>query len=229
MISSSIAPRRAVHRAAANATCTSRPRLLAPVCVSPASTSRFSSVAGVTESDEARSRKDAIDALLRVDHAGEIGANVIYKGQIAVLGRDKAVRPMLQHMLDQEVVHLAEFDSLLAEHRTRPSLLRPLWEATGFTLGAVTAAMGKEAAMACTEAVETVIGEHYNDQIRDLLERGDPKDAQLIATLKRFRDEELEHKDIAVENDSQQAPFYTALSTVIQQGCRAAIWVAKRV
>ncbi|KAJ3339100.1 ubiquinone biosynthesis monooxygenase Coq7 [Gonapodya sp. JEL0774] len=154
--------------------------------------------------EELTRRKHFIDSILRVDHAGEVGANVIYQGQIAVLGRDKAVRPMLDHMLQQEVVHLAEFEKLLGEYRTRPSALRPLWEAAGFALGAVTAAMGKEAAMACTEAVETVIGEHYNDQIRELLEGNHPHTKELLEKLRRFRDEELEHRDLALENDSQK-------------------------
>lgn len=49
------------------------------------------------------------------------------------------------------------------QHRVRPTLLWEVARAGGFALGAVTALMGKEAAMACTEAVETVIGEHYDE------------------------------------------------------------------
>ncbi len=66
-------------------------------------------------------------------------------------------------MWDQEKKHLETFDRLLFQKRVRPSALRPIWEAMGFGLGVVTAALGKETAMACTEAVETVIGNHYNE------------------------------------------------------------------
>jgi 3-demethoxyubiquinol 3-hydroxylase len=114
-----------------------------------------------------------IKPMIRVDQAGEIGANFIYMGQIAVLGKDKNLRPILQEMWDQEKVHLARFDELIAQHRVRPTLLRPLWEIAGFAVGAGTALMGKEAAMACTEAVETVIGDHYNDQLRKLVQLND--------------------------------------------------------
>jgi ubiquinone biosynthesis monooxygenase Coq7 len=119
---------------------------------------------------------DMIKPMIRVDQAGEIGANFIYMGQIAVLGKDPKLRPILQEMWDQEKVHLARFDELVAQHRVRPTLLRPLWEIAGFAVGAGTALMGKEAAMACTEAVETVIGDHYNDQLRQLVQITQNKD-----------------------------------------------------
>ncbi|GAN04170.1 catabolite repression protein CAT5 [Mucor ambiguus] len=112
--------------------------------------------------------KDIISPMIRVDQSGEVGAYYIYKGQIAVLGGDPKLRPLLEMMWDQEKHHLELFSDLVGEHRVRPSLLRPLWEVAGFAVGAGTALLGKEAAMACTEAVETVIGDHYNEQLREL-------------------------------------------------------------
>lgn len=114
--------------------------------------------------------KEKIATMIRVDQSGEVGAYYIYRGQIAVLGHNPKLRPLLEMMWEQEKVHLDLFNDLVGEHRVRPSLLRPLWEVAGFAVGASTALMGKEAAMACTEAVETVIGEHYNDQLRELYE-----------------------------------------------------------
>ena len=109
-----------------------------------------------------------LDRMLRVDHAGEYGADRIYAGQLAVLGKTP-VGETIQHMWEQEKVHLATFNRLLPEHRARPTLLLPLWNVAGFALGAGTALLGKEAAMACTVAVEASITEHYNDQIRELV------------------------------------------------------------
>ena len=91
--------------------------------------------------------------------------------------------------------------------------MTPLWRLAGWGLGAITAAMGKEAAMACTSAVETVIGEHYDDQLRNLmvLEKKYPDGgemSQLTETISQFRDEELEHRDIAIEKDAEKAPGY---------------------
>lgn len=131
-------------------------------------------------------------------------------------------------MKAQEVVHLAKLDDLMVARRARPSALLPIWHVAGFALGAGTALLGKEAAMACTVAVETVIGEHYNDQIRELLAKG-YDEAELMAILKQNRDEELEHLDTGLEHNAEQAPFYEAISAVIKTGCRAAVWAAKRV
>ncbi|KAI9305706.1 ubiquinone biosynthesis protein Coq7 [Cunninghamella echinulata] len=169
--------------------------------------------------------------MIRVDQSGEVGAYYIYKGQMAVLGRDKNLRPLLQEMWDQEKKHLELFSDLIGEHRVRPSLLRPVWEVAGFAVGAGTALLGKEAAMACTEAVETVIGHHYNDQLRELFEMKDHnKDLTYLSeTIAKCRDEELEHLDTAVEHDAHRAPFHSALSAVIKQGCKTAIWIAERV
>ncbi|KAI9094870.1 ubiquinone biosynthesis protein COQ7-domain-containing protein [Phlyctochytrium arcticum] len=173
--------------------------------------------------------KDLIDAMLRVDHAGELGANWIYKGQLAVLGNDAKVGPVIQHMWDQEKFHLKVFDDILANNRVRPTALRPFWEAAGYALGAGTALIGKEAAMACTEAVETVIGQHYNDQLRELLKIDHPEVDKLKIIIKRFRDEELEHLDTAVDHHAHKAPAYPGLTAAISQGCKAAIWVAQRI
>ncbi|KAI8986450.1 hypothetical protein BDB01DRAFT_785682 [Pilobolus umbonatus] len=172
-----------------------------------------------------------LEPMIRVDQAGEVGAYYIYKGQIAVLGKDKELKPILQEMWDQEKVHLETFDKLIAHHRVRPSLLRPLWEVAGYAVGFGTALIGKEAAMACTEAVETVIGNHYDDQLRELVSIKDHNSdlIELSKTVAQFRDEELEHHDIAVAHDAQQAPFHSALKAVIMQGCKTAIWVASRV
>lgn len=65
-------------------------------------------------------------------------------------------------MWDGEKKHIAAFDKLVTQHNVRPTALYPIWKVAGFALGAGTALLGKRAAMACTEAVETAIGEHYN-------------------------------------------------------------------
>ena len=169
------------------------------------------------------SRHD-IERFLRVDHAGERAAQQIYKGQLAVLANHE-MADEIRHMMDQEVEHLETFDSLLNERQVRPSLLDPLWGAAGFTLGVVTAAMGPKAAMACTIAVEEVIGEHYQKQADILGE----DERELQATVERFRDEELEHRDIAVEHDGREARHYSLLREVIQRGCRTAIKIAEKV
>lgn len=183
-------------------------------------------------------------------------------------------------MKQTEIKHLEDMEKLLVERRVRPTALLPLWDIAGFALGAASAVLGREAAMACTVAVEEVIsawllpyrahrrlvfgvsrpfvpsmlrilrpllscpppidspssllshprrsGEHYNDQIRELLARAYDED-DLTALLQKNRDEELEHLHTAEDNGAKQAPMYDALTNVIKVGCKAAIWASKSV
>jgi len=166
----------------------------------------------------------AVARVIRVDHAGEYGAARIYAGQLAVLRNgDKA--DLVRHMKAQEDAHLDTFNRLVADRRVRPTALLPFWHLAGFALGAVTAALGEKAAMACTVAVEETIDEHYAAQVRDL---GETEPA-LRDTLERFRAEELEHRDIGLAHGAEQAPGYRLLSAAIKTGCRVAIRLSERV
>ena len=165
-----------------------------------------------------------IHRMIRVDHAGEYGAARIYAGQLAVL-RNTGGAEALRHMRDQEQVHLDTFNEMIAGRRVRPTALLPFWHVAGFALGAITAAMGQRAAMACTVAVEETIDAHYTAQIGCLPDR----EAPLRETLEKFRGEEREHRDIALANNAEQAPGYRLLTAAIRTGCRLAIRLSERL
>ncbi len=170
------------------------------------------------------SQDEAVERMIRVDHAGEYGATRIYAGQLAVLGRgDKG--DVLRHMLDQEKVHLKTFSGLIATRRVRPTALLPLWNLAGFALGAATALLGEKAAMACTVAVEEAIDEHYTAQL-DTLGETEPA---LVRTIEAFRAEELEHRDIGLEHGAEQARGFRLMSAVIKTGCQIAIKISERI
>lgn len=186
-------------------------------------------------------QKAYLDRVVRVDQAGELGADYIYRGQIYVLSQKHPhLRPILDHMWKQEVHHRATFNNLQLKHRTRPSLITPLWKLGATVMGVGPALLSSEAAMACTEAVETVIGNHYNEQLRCLSNQFDmsktdgttdqpPEIKKLTDTIKEFRDQELEHLDTAIRNDSHLAVPYKLLTEGIKSVCKVAIWTAERV
>ena len=179
----------------------------------------------IAKKSKSKTDKTILDEIIRVDHAGEYGATRIYDGQIAVFGKDSKIGKTIQHMADQEQEHIEKFNELLIEKRVRPTALLPVWNIAGFALGAGTALMGEKAAMACTVAVEKVIGEHYREQ-QDLLE---DDEKELKKTIAKFEKDELEHHDIGLEHDAENAPGYKVMTKVIEIGCKAAIAISKKI
>ena len=169
-------------------------------------------------------REELLAQIVRVDQAGEYGAKRIYEGQLAVLGKSGAA-PALKSMLAQEEKHLAAFNSLVAERRVRPTVLEPVWHVAGFALGAATALLGREAAMACTVAVENVIADHYAEQMDALGE----DEADLRNTIAGFRDDEIHHRDVSLAEGAEAAPGYELLTAAVSTGTRLAIWLSKRL
>ena len=157
---------------------------------------------------------DHIERMIRVDQAGEFGATRIYAGQLAVMGDRGPHSAEIAGMAEQEAGH-------------RPTVLQPFWDRAGFALGAVTALIGPEAAMACTAAIETEIDDHYSKQLDRLHETGE--DPELTGMIEQFRDDEREHRDAALAAGAERAPAYPLLSGLIRLGCRTAIRISERV
>lgn len=165
--------------------------------------------------------------MIRVDQAGEYGATRIYAGQLAVMGDRGPHSAEIRAMADQEADHRAQFDALLARRGVRPTALQPFWNAAGFALGAGSALIGPEAAMACTAAIEEEIDRHYTAQLEELEADGD--DPELAAMIARFRDDEREHRDAALAAGAEKAPAFPLFSAAIRLGCRMAIRLSERI
>lgn len=171
--------------------------------------------------------RNELHRMIRVDQAGEFGATRIYAGQLAVMGDRGPQSAEIRHMAQQEEAHRARFDEVLAKRGVRPTALHPFWSAAGYALGAGTALLGPEAAMACTAAVEEEIDRHYSQQLDRLAETGaEPELAEMIA---EFREEEREHRDAALAHGAENVPGYPLLAGAIRLGCRLAIKVSERI
>ena len=169
-------------------------------------------------------KSDLVERFIRVNHAGEFGAKRIYEGQLSVLKNTKDAA-VIEHMKDQEMHHLETFEKLIVERKVRPTVLHPLWNAAGFALGVSTALLGPKAAMACTVAVEEVIDEHYAHQAAQLIE----DESELKEIIDRFRGEELEHRDTAIEFGGETTLGYPVLRRAIRAGSKLAIWLSERL
>jgi 3-demethoxyubiquinol 3-hydroxylase len=171
--------------------------------------------------------KPDLERMIRVDQAGEYGATRIYAGQLAVMGDRHPLAAEIRAMAEQEKGHREKFDALMARRGVRPTALQPFWQVAGYALGAGTALLGPEAAMACTAAVEEEIDRHYSAQLDELAESG--ADPELAAMVEEFREDEREHRDAALAAGAERAPAYPLLSGAIRLGCRLAIRLSERV
>ena len=171
---------------------------------------------------ENKTPENKTEAMIRVDHAGEYGAVRIYQGQSAIFRqRDQDAQRQVDEMAEHEKEHLAYFENKIKRDHVRPTVLLPLWHGAGFVLGAATALLGRPAAMACTQAVEEVIDEHYTRQLDDLGE----EDAPLKEAIVQFRDDERAHHDIARAQGGDDFPLMRA---GIGAMCRVAIALSSR-
>jgi 3-demethoxyubiquinol 3-hydroxylase len=171
-----------------------------------------------------------VEDMVRVDHAGETAAVAIYQAQQRVFGavaHKREITHTLAEMEHGEHVHLDAFNDELSRRNARPTALIGVWQPLSFALGAATALMGEKSAHACTEAVENVIEEHYQGQI-DALETA-KTEPELRAMFQQFREDELGHRDTAIEEGAHEAPAYPLLTGFIKAGCRTAIALSEKI
>ena len=169
-------------------------------------------------------RKQLVESMIRVDQAGEQAAIRIYKGQLTILAGTEAEGP-IREMAKQEELHLKTFNELIAKRQVRPTALSPIWHVAAYALGVGTALLGPKAAMACTQAVEEVIDEHYTNQAANLGE----DEASLRKHIQKFRDDESQHLEKAINEGAKDAPGHEILTKTIKAGSRIAIWLSSRI
>ena len=166
-----------------------------------------------------------LQEMIRVNQAGEFGAKRIYEGMIAFSKPEE--KELLKEMLDQELEHLATFNDIMIKNKVRPTFLQPLWHLGGYAMGAVTAKIHPKVAHACTIAVEDVIEKHYQEQLNEL--EFYPEHDAFKKTVKQFRDDELEHRDTAVDQGGDDHPLAQPVKSVVTAITKAAIFLSKKI
>ena len=172
--------------------------------------------------------KKKIEEFIRVDHAGERGAVKIYEGQLLALNtlvKDEALKKTIEEMKVHEKEHFDFFEEEIKKRNIKPTKFLPLWDLLGVGLGFGSTLLGKKAAMLCTASVEEVIDEHYLNQIKQL-DKSEPK---LKKKIIKFREDELNHKDIAYEKGATKKGPYTILDKIIKTGSKIAINISEKI
>ena len=172
--------------------------------------------------------KKTLEEIIRVDHAGERGAIKIYEGQLLALKtfkQDEELKRKIEDMREHEKEHFEFFDKEIQKRKIKPTKLLPLWDLMGITLGFSTAMMGKKAAMLCTASVEEVIDGHYKEQTYKLQD----DEEELKKKIIKFRQDELDHKDIAYEEGATKKGFYAIMDRIIKTGSKLAINISEKI
>ena len=175
-----------------------------------------------------KTNKNKIEEFIRVDHAGERGAIKIYEGQLLALNtfvKDENLKKTIEKMKNHEKEHLDFFNKEIKKRNIKPTKLLPLWDLLGVGLGFGSAIIGKKATMLCTASVEEVIDEHYQNQINEL----DSDEKVLKEKIKKFRDDELHHRDIAYEQGASKKGLYSILDKIIKTGSKVAINISEKI
>ena len=175
-----------------------------------------------------KANKSKIEKFIRVDHAGERGAIKIYEGQLLALNtfvKDENLKKTIEKMKNHEKEHLDFFNKEIKKRNIKPTKLLPLWDLLGVGLGFGSAIIGKKATMLCTASVEEVIDEHYQNQINEL----DSDEKVLKEKIKKFRDDELHHRDIAYKQGASKKGLYAILDKIIKTGSKVAINISEKI
>ena len=175
-----------------------------------------------------KTNKKKIEEFIRVDHAGERGAVKIYEGQLHALNtfvKDDALKKTIEEMKLHEKEHCEFFETEIKKRNIRPTKFLPLWDLLGVGLGFGSTLLGKKAAMLCTASVEEVIDEHYKKQINQL----ETDENILKEKIKKFREDELHHKDIAYEEGATKKGLYKILDKIIKTGSKVAINISEKI
>ena len=169
-----------------------------------------------------------IEEFIRVDHAGERGAVKIYEGQLLALNtfiKNDKLKETIEQMKIHEEEHRDFFESEIKKRNISPTKFLPLWDLLGVGLGFGSTLLGKKAAMLCTASVEEVIDEHYLNQIKQL----DDNEKTLKKKIIKFREDELNHRDIAYEKGATKKGPYIILDKIIKTGSKIAINISEKI
>tara|TARA_B100000945_G_scaffold318127_1_gene322323 strand:+ start:132 stop:665 length:534 start_codon:yes stop_codon:yes gene_type:complete len=172
--------------------------------------------------------KRTLEEIIRVDHAGERGAIKIYEGQLLALNtfkKNEKLKKLIEDMKEHEREHFEYFDKEIQRRKIKPTVFLPIWDLLGVTLGFGTTILGEKAAMLCTASVEEVIDDHYKNQLDKL---GDDEE-KLKKSITKFRQDEIDHKNIAYDKGATKSGLYSVLDKIIQTTSKVAIKVSEKI
>ena len=146
-----------------------------------------------------KKEKDLSIQMMRINHAGEVAAQALYRGQ-AFVCKDPEIKKHLIHAGEEETDHLVWCQKRLDELGGRSSILNPLWYAGSFAIGAVFGAMGEKTSLGFVEETEKQVVIHLQKHLDKISE----KDKETIEILKTMQADEDLHAGQANESGAEE-------------------------
>jgi 3-demethoxyubiquinol 3-hydroxylase len=140
--------------------------------------------------------------LMRVNHAGEVAAQALYRGE-ALTARDSTVSDALRQAAAEEMNHLGWCEQRLEELHGRTSLLNPLWYAGSFAMGALAGRLGRGTSLGFVAETEKQVESHLTDHMQRL----PAADRRSRAILEQMRHEEMKHGEAAASLGGKELPL----------------------
>lgn len=145
--------------------------------------------------------RKSVAALIRVDHAGEVCAGALYRGQALTAKHAKTQADLLQ-AAEEEQAHLAWCEQRLKQLGDRPSYLNPFWYLGSWGLGAVTGMFGDRWSLGFVIETERQVEAHLADHLKRLPET----DLASAAMLTTMQEDEAQHAQHAEASGGQPLP-----------------------
>ena len=139
--------------------------------------------------------------LMRVNHAGEVCAQALYRGQ-ALTADLRETREQMEQAAEEELDHLAWCNKRLNELDNGPSLLNPIWYAMSFSLGAVAGLAGDKWSLGFVEETEKQVVKHLEEHLSSVSE----KDKKTRVVISQMAKEEEDHQAQAKEAGANDLP-----------------------
>lgn len=176
---------------------------LRTVHAEPPTTERPNPAKGQTELQPLSDAERQLAAgLMRVNHAGEISAQGLYRGQ-ALTARLPEVRAQMERAAAEENDHLAWCEQRLQTLNSRKSWLNPLWYWGSFTIGALAGKAGDRWSLGFVKETEDQVEKHLNEH----LQRLPTKDIPSRLILEQMREDEQHHGHIAQQAGAAKLPL----------------------
>ena len=138
---------------------------------------------------------------MRVNHAGEVCAQALYRGQALTADLGEVKEQMIE-AAEEELDHLAWCNRRLNELDDKPSIFNPIWYGMSFSLGALAGLAGDKWSLGFVEETEKQVVNHLEEHLEKISE----KDKKTKIIINQMRDEEQSHQEQAKEAGASELP-----------------------